>query len=401
MRALGVLAFAASVGALAPAAGSAATNAPGAPVVKEAHAPVLRLTVADDAGTVAVHHAATGRSLFTTTLPAAPSSLVALGDRRHVAAVMGAANLVQLLDSGSWTEPHDDHTHSHVTAPRSVGAALASTKPSHVVGVGDDVVVFGDGSGKAERYALSALAGGRVSPSAFTSAFPHHGVGVPFGDGLLVSAAPGASARPEAVVETDAAGSVVNRFEGCPGLHGETSGDGWAAFGCADGTLLLEGSPLVAKKLAYPAAAGALRVATWNRSASGRHLAGALGTAGLLVLDRRTGTQHLTRLEGTVHAVAVDDASGSALGLTRDGKLHRIRLATGAVTQSTQAIDPFTAPTGAPAPRLVASGGRIALTAPATRRALVFATDGLRQVSAVRTAGVPTQVALTGSLPTH
>jgi hypothetical protein len=396
---MAALAFAASVGAVAPATGSAATNAPSASSVKEAHAPVLRLTVADDAGTVSVHHAASGRQIFSATLPAAPSSLVALGDRRHVAAVMGTANLVQLLDSGTWTEPHDDHTHSHVTAPRTVGAALASTKPSHVVSEGDDVVIFSDGSGNADRYAVSALSAGRATPSVFTAAFPHHGVGVPFGDGLLVSAAPAAASRPDAVVQTAAAGKIVARFEGCPGLHGETSGAGWAAFGCADGTLLLEGTPLAAKKLAYPAAAGALRVSTWNRSASGRHLAGALGTTGVLVLDRRASTQHLTRLDGTVHAVAIDDAKGSAIALTRDGMLHRIKLSTGAVTQSTRAIAPFTAPTGVPAPRLTATGGRIALTEPAARRALVFATDNLRQLSGVRTAGVPAQVALTGTLP--
>lgn len=367
---------------------------------KEASKPVLRLTLGDATGRVSVHHAATGRELLATTLPAPASSLVTLGDGRHVAAAMGTGNAVQILDAGSWTEPHDDHTHTYVAAPRVVGSPLASTKPSHIVGEGDDVVVFGDGSGTADRYSLASIAAGKPVARPTSAAFPHHGVGVPFGDGLLVSAAPGAAARPDAVTHVDGAGRTT-RFDGCPGLHGETSGEGWAAFGCADGTLLLEGSPLQARKLAYPAAAGALRVATWGRSRTGRHLVGALGTAGVLIIDRKTGTQHLTPLPGTVHAVAVDASASTAVALTRDGRLHRIAIGTGTVTTSAAALAPFTAPTGQPAPRLTAAGGRVAVTEPAASRAAVLATKDLRQVTSIRLGAVPTQVALTGAVPTH
>jgi hypothetical protein len=227
---------------------------------------------------------------------------------------------------------------------------------------------------------------------------PHHGVGVPFSSGLLVSSAPAAGARPDAVVQLDAAGRQVARFEGCPGLHGETSGAGWAAFGCADGTLLVEGSTLRARKLAYPAGAVG-RVGTWNRTASGRHLVGSFGTAGLLIVDRRAGTQHLTTIAGDVHAAKTDGHSSTAFALTRDGKIHRVAAGSGTVRSSVQAIDPFTAPTGVPSPKLAVADGRIAISSPARGTVTVLRAADLRVITTFRVPGTPTQVALTGGMP--
>lgn len=377
---------------LAPTAlGATATTA------KEAPRPTLRVVVADaTTGQTTVHHAASGRRLAEVTLTGPVSSLVTLGDGRHVAAVVASRNAVQLVDSGSWSEPHDDHTHTFLSAPRLLNLALTADRPSHVVAEHDDVVVFGDGTGAADRYSLAALIAGRGAPTTVRGSVAHHGVGIPFGDGLLVSAAPSPAARPDSVLHVDATGTVRTRFADCPGLHGETSGDHWAAFGCLDGTLLVEGATPTARKLAYPAGAVG-RVATWNRSRTGRHLVGALGTSGVLIVDRKTGTQHLTPLPGIVHAVKTDPADSAALVLTRDGRLHRVAIATGAVRGSTAVIPPFTAPTGAPSPKLAVGLGRAVVSDPATGRVTVVRSRDLTVATAFRGPTTPHQVAVTGA----
>lgn len=388
---------AASVAAAALAALTTVPSSASAASAKEAPRPVLRVVVADaTTGQATVHHAASGRRLADVTLPGPATGLVTLGDGRHVAATVAGRGTVRLVDSGTWTEPHEDHTHTFLAAPRLLSVAITSDRPSHVVGEHDDVVVFGDGSGAADRYSLEALAAGRAIPRSTRASVPHHGVGVPFGDGLLVSAAPSAAARPDAVLHVDASGKVAARFDGCPGLHGETSGEAWAAFGCADGTLLLDGAAPTARKLAYPAGAVG-RVGTWNRSRTGRHLVGALGTSGLLIIDRKTGTQHVTSLPGLVHAVKVDPADSAALALTRDGKLHRVALASGEIRASLQILAPFGAPSGAPSPKLAAGLGRAIVSDPATGRVTVLRSRDLSTVTAFRGPTTPAQVAVAGA----
>lgn len=385
------VAGAAALFAASPAAAATATSA------KEAPRPTLRVVVADAAtGQTTVHHAASGRRLAEFTLAGPASSLVTLGDGRHVAAVMGARNAVQLVDAGTWSEPHDDHTHTYVVTPRLVDLTLTADRPSHVVAEHDDVVVFGDGSGAADRYSLAALAAGRATPTTVRAPAPHHGVGVPFGNGLLVSSAPAPAARPDSVLHLDARGNTVGRFPGCPALHGETSGDGWAAFGCLDGTLLVEGATPAARKLAYPAGAVG-RVGTWNRSRTGRHLVGAFGTTGVLIIDRKTGTQHLTPIPGVVHAVKTDPDDVAATVLTRDGRLHRVSIATGAVRGSAAVLAPFTAQAGAPSPKLAVGLGRAVVTDPSTGRVIVLRSRELTVASSFRGPTTPHQVAVAGA----
>lgn len=384
---------AAAAVAVTPASAVAST-ATGA---KEAPKPTLRVVVADaTTGQATVHHAASGRRLAEFTLPGPASGLVTLGDGRHVAATVASRGAIHVVDSGTWTEPHDDHTHTYLSTPRLLDVSLTADRPSHVVAEHDEVVVFGDGSGSADRYSLEGLAAGRTTPVSVKASVPHHGVGLPFGAGLLVSSAPSAAARPDSVLHVAGSGKVAKTFPGCPALHGETSGEDWAAFGCLDGTLLVEGAAPVARKIAYPAGAVG-RVGTWNRSRTGRHLIGALGTSGVLIIDRKTGTQHITPIAGVVHAVKTDPSDTAATVLTRDGRLHRVALATGAVRASAAILAPFTAPTGAPSPKLAVGLGRAVVTDPATGRVAVVRSRDLQVTTAFRGPATPHQVTVTGA----
>lgn len=378
--------------AVADPAGAASASA-----AKEAPRPTLRVVVADaTTGQVTVHHAASGRRLAELTVPGPVSSLVTLGDGRHVATTVGSRNVIRVVDSGTWSELHDDHTHAFLAPPSLLATSLSADRPSHVVAEHDEVVVFNDGSGTADRYSLEALITGKAAPASVRASVAHHGVGLPFGTGLLVSAAPAPAARPDSVLHVDVSGKTLATFPGCPGLHGETSGDDWAAFGCADGTLLVEGAAPAARKLAYPAGAVG-RVGTWNRSRTGRHLVGAFGTTGLLIVDRKTGTQHLTPIAGVVHAVKTDPADAAATVLTRDGRLHRVAISTGAVRSSAAVLAPFSAPSGAPSPKLAVGLGRIAVTDPATGRVVVVRSRDLEVTTTFRGPTTPHQVAVAGA----
>lgn len=367
--------------------------------------PVLRLAIADGrAPEVRIVGLSSGRTLLTATTATPASSLVPLGDGRHVAAAQYDGDRIDLIDGGSWTEDHADHLHSYAKPPATLPSPLSAPDPSHVVAHGDEVLVFADGAGAVHRYSLSALAGGTRAFSTLPAGRPHHGVAVPFGDRFLVTTPAPTGALPNGVALQDAAGREVARFGGCDLLHGEATGADWAAFGCGRGTLLIDGTTTPSSRvIAYPASAGSARVGTWNATPSGRHLVGALGSSGVLILDRRTSTQRIVRFDAPVHAVAVDTDRAAAAVLTRDGTLHVISAGTGATLRSTSAVGAFQPASGhgAVAPRLAVAEGRIVVTDPSTGRVLAFRLSTLKRTLEARVGGAPQGVAILGTPTTH
>jgi hypothetical protein len=385
---------------LTPASAASAATAP-----RTVEAPVLRLAIGDGRSPeVRIAALSNGRTLLTHTLATPASSVVALGDGRHVGAVQYAGDRVDLLDGGAWTENHVDHLHSYVAKPKALPKPLMASDPAHLIAHGDDVLVFADGAGEVHRYGLSALAAGKRTFTTLPAGRPHHGVAVPFGNGFLVTTPAPTGALPNGVALQDATGKELSRFGSCDLLHGEATGDHWAAFGCGRGTLLVEGEGTPTSRfIAYPASAGTARVGTWNATPSGRHLVGALGTAGILILDRQTGTQQLVRIDGAVHAAAVDTDRATAVVLTRDGKLHVIAVGTGKTLRETDALDAFQPASGegAVAPRLAVAEGRIVITDPARGRVLGFRLASLKRTLEARIGAAPQSVAILGVPAAH
>lgn len=160
------------------------------------------------------------------------------GDDRRVFVSVGDG--FRLLDTASWSERHEDHSHHYVGDPVLATTTIAAEKPGHVVPHDDRVALFDDGTGTVRILRTDALGdidnGNRGRE--LTLAQPHHGVAVPLpADELLVSL--GDEEERTGVAILDASGSELQRNEQCPGVHGETIAAGDAVvIGCQDGALV-------------------------------------------------------------------------------------------------------------------------------------------------------------------
>lgn len=227
---------------------------------------------------------------------------------------------------------------------------------------------------------------------------PHHGVAIPFGDRVLLTAAePDAEDGdlPTAVTVRSRTGEELQRFGDCPELHGEAAGDGWAAFACEDGILLLEGrDALTATKLPYPEPAGA-RTWTLHADEAGRRLIGLYGDDRLLVVDRAARGARTIALGRDAGAAALRSARSAAV-LTTDGRVHRVDLDAGRVTDSARAASRFALRSRRPAPQVVAGAGRVLVSDPARGRVRVLRGD-LERVRTIAVGGAPQRLALVGA----
>lgn len=333
----------------------------------------------------------------------APASLTRLEDGRHVAAVQHDGDAVSIVDGGSWAETHGDHLHSYVTRPRLTPFRLTASSPSHVVSHGGAVSVFADGTGMAHLFDLGDMVRRGRPGRQVPSGAPHHGVAVPLGAGLLITAAaPGAEdgALPADVSVRDAAGAETGRLGACPELHGESAGTDWAAFACADGVLdvsLVDGRP-VAVKLQYPSSDDP-EARAWGlqSDASGRYLVGDFGARALLRIDRVAGTATTTPLPARLGGFAVE--GGRVTALTADGRVHAIDIRTGRRRAAGRAVRSFDPESTRPRPGIAAGAGRVLVSDPARHRVRVLRAASLRRVHSFRTGGAPQRLAIVGVAP--
>src|SRR5699024_3731865 len=78
------------------------------------------------------------------------------GDGRHVA--VSTEGGFRLLDAGTWTEPHGDHSHHYTSAPTLTDAGVDAGTPGHVVVHDGKTAFFDDGSGLATVVASDSVA---------------------------------------------------------------------------------------------------------------------------------------------------------------------------------------------------------------------------------------------------
>lgn len=347
----------------------------------------------------------TGRRTGSVALPGtARASLAPVGDRRHVVAVQYDGDQVRVLDGGSWTVPHGDHTHSYVAAPRLTPFALAGPQPSHVVTHDGTVAIHFDGTARTSMFAAGDLARASQPRRTFTTGKAHHGVAVPFGPITLASTAAAtpdlaADGLPGEISVRDAAGNETGRLAPCPELHGEAAGDGWAAFGCADGILLatVSGTRVTSRKLAYPAGTTAgVRTFTLKATAGGRHLVGDLGPDALVRVDRVAGAVGTIGLPASRGAFTVDGPD--VLALAGDGRLREVNVATGRHVRTVRAIRAYdaSAPFSTPRPQIAVGAGRVIVAEPATKTVHVLSARNLKRLRTIKPRLVPGPIAVTG-----
>lgn len=296
------------------------------------------------------------------------------GDGRHVAVT--TAGGWALLDAGTWSEAHGDHSHYFTAAPELHDVVVAAEKPAHVVVHDGLTALFDDGTGDvtvvaADGWTRAAARGEVEALRTFTTPSAHHGVAVASQDGHLVVTEGTEESRSGARL-LDGADTELAASADCPGVHGETvAGEETVVLGCEDGVLILHGDHF--HKVAAPDAYG--RIGNQFGTESSAVVLGDYKTdpEGVLtsvsLIDTEAETIQIVDIgsQYTFRNLARGD-DDSALVLGTDGALRVIDPATGEIVRSTPVIDAWEVPEEwqQPQPAIKVVDGMAYITEPAT-----------------------------------
>ncbi|GAA1740313.1 hypothetical protein [Aeromicrobium alkaliterrae] len=253
-------------------------------------------------------------------------------DGRHVFTLAHNDETIGLIDSGTWTEAHGDHGHSFTLDPSETALELDHLS-YHAVSDDERSVIWYDDLGAFGVLDHDELEGGKVEPQLFEIGEPHHGVAVPTADGGFLATV-SADGEATGVAVLDATGAEINRFETCPGLHGESHvGETGYAFGCGTGILVVDGGQ--ARSIPSPVeGAGTGTLASDHESTV---VAGALSAedqpelaSQLALYDTAAGTSRAVELGAPFSNLVVSE--GRAIVIGTDGALRVVDLTTGEVT---------------------------------------------------------------------
>lgn len=365
----------------------------------EVDAPQPRLIVATETGVVVVD-AGDGKILGSFETDIRPSPAVA-GDGRHVFLVQTDADVTQVLDAGSWASEHGDHSHYYIVEPTLRDLRIDGDRPVHIVSHDEHTAIFNDGDGTATVFRDAGLLIDSIDSTTIDSGDPHHGVVVPLDSGAVVSISPppGDDTLPTGVILLDEGGAEIERFDDCPGLHGEATLHDVVVFACADGVLLVDGTE--ATKVDYPSEDG--RIGSFTPGPAEDHLVGNFTATSLLAVDVEGATSHEITVDAPYAARALDE-HGDLVVLTTDGTLYVVDPADGDVESSVlEVLAPFEIPEDwqEPRPTITVVGHTAFVADPATSTVTpVDLEDGLAG-DPVEIDGVPTAIVSVGAGDHH
>ena len=168
---------------------------------------------------------------------------------RFAIAVSSDANMVHIIDGGTYMEPHGDHFDLVNREAEPIGLDLSGDRPVHLA-VGDEwAAIYYDGSGDVVLINEHELEeqGASYQPVRL-NAGPQHGAAVPFEDDLfaITPQHPDYASNPEqyrlpiTVDIQDVSGNILYSAGDCPSLHGDAGNGHIAVFGCEGGVLVVE-----------------------------------------------------------------------------------------------------------------------------------------------------------------
>jgi len=287
----------------------------------EAQEPQVRLLAVSAAGETAVHDLLSGE---TTALDDVEAPEHSATDGRFL--VSSTEDRTTIVDGGSWTVDHGDHTHYYAAEPRVVGS-IDGGGPVEVHSSETMTTITWPERGEGVVLDRAALGQGDVAETVRIDAT----VLLPFGeqlvagtdDGVRVLDADGEPTGAEAAC-TDPAGGIVTRAG--------------AVVGCSDGAVVV-GEDGETTTVALPD--GAVRPTAFAARAGRPTVAGLAGDRGAWLLDSREGIWRLVETERPLRAVtAVDDEDEHVVGVDDQGRVVVIAATTGAVATTEPLLDP-------------------------------------------------------------
>ncbi|MBF4606414.1 ABC transporter [Curtobacterium sp. VKM Ac-1393] len=313
-----------------PADDSGATTAPHGYVAgaTESQEPQLGLLAVSATGETALHDLLTGE---TTDLDRVDAPEHSATDGRFL--VTSDDDRTTVVDGGSWTVDHGDHTHYYAAEPRVVGT-IAGGGPVQVHSSETMTTIAWPERGEAVVLDREALGQGELDETLRLDAtvlLPsgEHLVAAE-GDTVRVFGADGEAIDPTSTGQacTDPAGGIVTRAG--------------AVVGCADGAVVVDAAG-EASFVALPD--DAVRPTAFAARAGRPTVAGLAGDTGFWLLDVRQGSwQHVPTERPLRAVVAVDDADEHVVGVDDSGRVVVVTASTGAVATTDPLVDGDTAP---------------------------------------------------------
>ncbi|OEI68831.1 hypothetical protein [Curtobacterium sp. ER1/6] len=291
----------------------------------EAQEPQVRLLAVSATGATAVHDLLTGE---TTDLDRVDAPEHAATDGRFL--VTSTDDRTTIVDGGSWTVDHGDHTHYYAARPRVVDT-IDGGGPVEVHSSETMTTITWPERGEAVVLDRAALGQGEVEETTRVDAT----VLLPFGEQLVAGDG-------DVVRLLDADGEPTGTEQACADAAGGIVTRAGAMVGCADGAVVVgdDGGTAV---VALPA--GAERPTAFSARSGRPTVAGLAGDRGAWLLDVREGTWRLVETERPLRAVtAVDDEDEHVVGVDDQGQVVVVTASTGAVATTEPLLDPAAEP---------------------------------------------------------
>lgn len=303
------------------------------------------------------------------------------GDGRHAFVTTGEG--FQLLDTGTWSVPHGDHSHYYTAPPQLTPATVKADKAGHVVSHAGRAALYADGSGTSTLLDLAALAkqdpNGEIKDAgSYTAPTAHHGVSVPLEDGRLLTTRTRGEDRVGVTLLDKDLKTEAGHSDQCPSVHGEAAAKGGAVvFGCEGGVLVFRDGRFTLAK----APGGHGRVGTQAGSEASPIVLGDFKVQAdggkrehptkISLTDTRTAAMRVVDLPASYSFRSLGRAAnGDALVLGTDGKLRVIDPGSGRITREIPVTAPWTEPEEwqAARPTLFTDGEAAFVTEPASRK---------------------------------
>ncbi|MDT0235043.1 ABC transporter [Curtobacterium sp. BRB10] len=324
----------------------------------ESQEPQVRLLAVSATGATALHDLLTEE---TTELDDVDAPEHSATDGRFL--VTSDGDRTTIVDGGSWTVDHGDHTHYYAAGPRVVGTIDGGGRVAVHSSETMTTITWPD---RAEAVVLDreTLGQGEVDETARIDA----SVLLPMGEHLV--AADGDTVR---VLGTDGeAIDGADTAQTCTDPAGGIVTRAGAVVGCADGAVVVDdtGEPSF-----VDLPDGAERPTAFAARAGRPTVAGLAGDTGFWLLDVREGSWRLVPTERPLRAVvAVDDEDEHVVGVDDSGRVVAVTASTGTVATTEPLLE---AGPDDPAPLLQLDAQRAYLADPAdgTVHEIDFADD--------------------------
>ncbi len=363
-----------------------------------------RLLVADQAAPRAhLVDVVDGRTLQAFTLAEPASAVYATHSGRYAFVHQRNAGLVEAFDGGIWAEEHGDHAHLRTAQPGKTPFRLEGAVPAHWMVDGTNVSVFFDGSGEAAFMDEARLLRQDFGHTRIRGSAAHHGNALTLGGAYFLTVKHAAGGTLDTIRAFDATGRVLRTFADCPAIHGDAVNGSAAAWGCADGALVVtpSGDGFAARKL-VPTGALAGTGARNFRSRPGvpyfvAQMGNSAGVRALAKVDPAAGTITPIAYPGTYFlGWEITPDGGHLLVLDESGTLHvydaRSMTVQGSVTVS--AAIPVAERSAAP--QMAVAHETAYVTSPKTGEVLEVDYVGRRVTRRFSLGGAPGRIAVLG-----